>query len=200
VELVISAASNAGVETQSPSPLAAIAQAGDPTRQGKPGIGPNKRGKKLAQDSSKQVQEVAASALSPAKDAAGVMNLSAASALPPPTNAIPPIKAIIVPRRDTNTAAVAKPVAYNAMIALTNENVNAAVDYALKLSRVKSLTELVELSANHARKNIERIVIQTADLGWSAMSRFRRMAAILTGVQAAQYRTLIDHVWTQARR
>ena len=56
--------------------------------------------------------------------------------------------------------------AYRAMaFKLMTANVKANLEYALKLSRLTSPLEFIELSTNHARKQFELIMSQTAALG-----------------------------------
>jgi hypothetical protein len=44
-------------------------------------------------------------------------------------------------------------------------NLNATLDYAQRLATVKSPTEFIELSTNHARQQFETITAQTTELG-----------------------------------
>lgn len=44
-------------------------------------------------------------------------------------------------------------------------NMNATLEYALRVASVKSPTEFVELSTNHARKQFETVTAQTRELG-----------------------------------
>jgi len=56
--------------------------------------------------------------------------------------------------------------AYRAMaFKMMTANVKANLEYALKLSRLTSPLEFIELSTNHARKQFDLIMSQTAALG-----------------------------------
>ena len=50
------------------------------------------------------------------------------------------------------------------VIEIARTNINTAFDYAKELSGVKSLTEFVELSTAHARKQFEAMTAQTKEL------------------------------------
>jgi phasin len=50
------------------------------------------------------------------------------------------------------------------MIEAARANTNAAFDYAGELMTVKSLSEVVELSSAHARKQFEAFAMQTKEL------------------------------------
>ena len=50
------------------------------------------------------------------------------------------------------------------VIEATRANTNAAFDFATQLMTVKSLSEMVELSTAHARKQFEALTAQTKDL------------------------------------
>jgi phasin len=50
------------------------------------------------------------------------------------------------------------------VIEAARENTNAAFDYATQLMTVKSLSEVVELSTAHTRKQFETLTAQTKDL------------------------------------
>ncbi len=51
------------------------------------------------------------------------------------------------------------------LIEVARENTNAAFDFANQLMAVKSLSEVVELSTTHARKQYETMTAQTKELG-----------------------------------
>ncbi len=44
-------------------------------------------------------------------------------------------------------------------------NMNATLEYALRLASVKSPSEFIELSTSHARKQFESVTVQTRELG-----------------------------------
>jgi len=118
-----------------------------------------------------------------AKDVSGTVDLGTDVAVLPPRHTLNLGKVNIVPPSDNPIPAVAMTAAYRVKaFALIDAHVNAAFDYAQELARVTSLTELVEVSTNHALKNAQRIVIQAAELGWLAASKFQRMTAVLTGI------------------
>src|SRR5216684_2344171 len=50
------------------------------------------------------------------------------------------------------------------VIEAARENTNAAFDYATRLMTVKSLSEVVELSTSHARKQFEALTAQSKEL------------------------------------
>jgi phasin len=50
------------------------------------------------------------------------------------------------------------------VIEVTRENTNAAFDFATQLMTVKSLSEVVELSTAHTRKQFEALTAQTKEL------------------------------------
>jgi phasin len=67
--------------------------------------------------------------------------------------------------KDTFAATAKGAADYNLMvIEIARTNINIAFDYAKELSGVKSLTEFVELSTAHARKQFEAITAQTKEL------------------------------------
>ena len=51
------------------------------------------------------------------------------------------------------------------MFQFMKANLNATLDYAQRLATVKSPTEFIELSTNHARQQFETITAQTTELG-----------------------------------
>lgn len=51
------------------------------------------------------------------------------------------------------------------MFQFMKANLNATLDYAQRLAAVKSPTEFVEMSTNHARQQFETITAQTTELG-----------------------------------
>jgi hypothetical protein len=84
---------------------------------------------------------------------------------------------------DKTTPAVAKVAdEYRAKaFELMTANINTTLEYAQRLVTVKTPTEFVELSTSHARKQLELIIKQTADLGSIAQrlatSNVERMTA-----------------------
>ena len=183
VELAMSAASSAGVETQSAAEPTPIAEDAAVARRDKSDAASKQRRKKRIHESAKEAQNVDTDILPAAKDAGGTVDLQTDFAVLPPGHAIDLGKVIVVPRSDKTIAAFALTAAYRVnVLASIDAHVNAAFDYAQELARVTSLTELVEVSTNHALKNFQRIVIQAAELGWLAASKFQRMTAVLTGI------------------
>lgn len=71
------------------------------------------------------------------------------------------------PQQDRQLLAAAKAAQdYRAMaFKLMTANVKANLEYALKLTRVTTPLEFIELSTTHARKQFELIISQTAALG-----------------------------------
>ena len=64
------------------------------------------------------------------------------------------------------------------LIEAARENTNAAFDFAAELMTVKSLSEVVELSTRHGRKQYEAVTAQTKELsGHCAEGRGRRPRA-----------------------
>lgn len=51
------------------------------------------------------------------------------------------------------------------MFQFMKANLNATLDYAQRLATVKTPSEFIELSTNHARQQFERITAQTTELG-----------------------------------
>jgi hypothetical protein len=182
VELAISAASNAGVETQSATEPTPIAEDAAMMRRDKPSAASKQRRKKRVPEPAKQAQDLT-NTLPAAKDVGGTVDFRTDVAVLPPEHNIDLENLIVVPRSDKTIAVFGITAAYRAKaLALIDTHVNAAFDYAQQLARVTSITELVEVSTNHALKNAERIVIQAAELGWLAASKFQRMTAVLTGI------------------
>jgi hypothetical protein len=170
-----------------------IARAGVVSRRGKPIATTNQRQEKLIHEPAKEEQVVAA-----AKNLGGAVHLRTDVAALPPRNGFEAGTAILVLRSDKNIAAVAKTGPYRAKVfELIDAHANAAFEYAQDLTQVRSITEFVELSTNHACKNIERIILQATELGSLMMSNFKRMTAVLAATQVylqiAERRTLIDH-------
>ena len=58
----------------------------------------------------------------------------------------------------------ASPTTASRCIEAARENTNAAFDFASQLMTVKSLSEVVELSTAHARKQFETVTAQTKEL------------------------------------
>ena len=186
VELAMSAASNAGVETQSAAQSTPTATpiAEDPAmmRRDEPSAAPKQGRKKRIHEPVNKTKDVDANTLPASKKVSAAENLPTAVAVLPPGHAIDLGKVIVVPRSDKTIAAVTITAAYRANVfASIDAHVKATFDYAQELARVKSLTEFVEVSTNHTLKNVERIVIQATELGWLAASKFQRMTAVLTG-------------------
>jgi hypothetical protein len=178
----MSAANNAGVETRSPASSTAIAQTAAVTPRDKPRDAANRTRKKRVHESSAEGQAVAASVLAAAENETGSINLPAEVAVLPLTRIIEPRQAIAVAGHNKNIVGVPTIVGHRGLLfEFMNANVDAVFEYALGLTRVTSLTDFVELSTNHARRNVDRIVLQTAELGWFAVSSFQRMTAVLTG-------------------
>jgi len=74
---------------------------------------------------------------------------------------------------------------------LMTANVNATLEYAQRLANVRSPTEFIELSNNHARKHLELIMTHTAAL--AALSRS------LTTTNAEQMTASIARVFSRQR-
>jgi len=198
VELAISAASNAGVETPSAAQPAPIAKDAAMMRRDKPSAAPKQRRKKRIHEPVTQTKDVDANTLPAAKKASAAENLPTAVAVLPPQHGLELGKVIVVPRSDKTIAAVTITAVYRANVfASIDAHVKAAFDYAEQLAHVKSLTEFAEVSTSHACRNMERIVIQAAELGLLAVSNFQRMTTALTGkeadLQTVQHRTFVDH-------
>jgi hypothetical protein len=178
----MSAASSAGVETQSAAEPTPIAEDAAVARRDKSDAASNQRRKKRVHEP-KKAQDLDVNTSPASKDAGGTVDLRTDVAVLPPGHAIDLEKIIVVPQSRKTIAVIAITAAYRAKaFALIDTHVNAAFDYAQELARVKSLTEFVEVSTNHTCRNIERIVIQAAELGWLAASKFQRMTAVLTGI------------------
>ena len=62
------------------------------------------------------------------------------------------------------TATKAPPTAAWKMIEVARLNTNAAFDFATQMMTAKSISEMVELSTAHARKQFETVTAQTKDL------------------------------------
>jgi hypothetical protein len=69
----------------------------------------------------------------------------------------------------TSDATQAAEVYRQKMFDFMKSNLNAALDYAEKLSAVKTPSEFIELSTSHARKQFETVTAQTTEL--SALAR-----------------------------
>jgi hypothetical protein len=178
----MSAASNAGVETPSAAHSTPIAEDAAVARRDKPRAASQQRRKKPVHKPAEEAQEVDTNTLPAAKDVSGAVNLPTDVAVLPPRHVFELGKVIVVPRSDKTIAAVPITAAYRANVfASIDAHVKAAFDYAQELARVKSLTELAAVSTNHACRNMERIVIQAAELGLLAVSNFQRMTAALIG-------------------
>ena len=66
---------------------------------------------------------------------------------------------------DKNTPAIAE--AYHANpFELMMANLNNTLEYGQRLLNIKTPIEFIELSTSHARKQLELIIKQTAELGW----------------------------------
>ena len=88
---------------------------------------------------------------------------------------------------DTYTTAVKGTVDYNLkVIEAARANANAAFDFASQLAGVKSLSEVLELTTAHARKQFEAVTEQTKDLAAAAQKLATDTAEpIKTGVTKA---------------
>ncbi len=89
--------------------------------------------------------------------------------------------------KDTYTIAAKGATDYNLkVIEIARTNTNTAFDYAHELLAVKSLSEFVELSTAHARKQFEAMTAQTKELTELAHKVTTEIAAPLkTGVTKA---------------
>jgi hypothetical protein len=151
-------------------------------RRDKPSAASKQRRKKRIHEPVTETKDVDANTLPAAKDVSGAVNLPTDVAVLPPRHVFELGKVIVIPRSDKTIAAVTITAVYRANVfASIDAHVKAAFDYAQDLARVKSLTELAAVSTNHACRNMERIVIQAAELGLLAVSNFQRMTAALIG-------------------
>jgi hypothetical protein len=68
------------------------------------------------------------------------------------------------------------------VVSAAQANVNALFDYAQDLVQAKTMSEVVELSTEHSRRQLEMMADQTKDLTNAAQSLVTSTAAPLTGV------------------
>jgi phasin protein len=138
LDLAIAAANNAGVKTPSSVQPTPIPQTEGVTGYEKPSTAPNRRRKKIIHEPVKEAQGSVASSLPPVENVSFGKN-SLSGALP---------------------LSRARAKAFE----LIDANANAALEYAQGLASLKSPAEVIELSTTHARKHVEIIIRQAAEL------------------------------------
>jgi len=71
-------------------------------------------------------------------------------------------------------------------VEIARTNTDAAFDYAFELTRVKSLSELIDLSSAHARKQFDAMIVQTRELAELAREVTTEIAEPLKGGTGAK--------------